>query len=105
MRSVMSKSAKQGFTLVELLVVIGIIALLISILLPTLNKARESANAIKCAAHLRSIGQGLAIYVSQNKGTLPRAYLYGGMVLDYGSNTETPATANQGYIHWSSYLY
>jgi prepilin-type N-terminal cleavage/methylation domain-containing protein len=63
--------ARSGFTLVELLVVIGIIALLISILLPTLNKARESARRTKCLANLRSIGQMVNMYANQNKGVIP----------------------------------
>ena len=60
-----------GFTLVELLVVIGIIALLISILLPTLGRARKAANTVKCSANLRSILQGMTIYASQNNGSIP----------------------------------
>src|SRR5882724_7915560 len=60
--------SRSAFTLVELLVVIGIIALLIAILLPALSKARESANTLKCLANLRSIVQGCQIYTSDNKG-------------------------------------
>jgi prepilin-type processing-associated H-X9-DG protein len=64
--------SRVGFTLVELLVVIGIIALLISVLLPALTKAREAANAAVCMSNLRQFGIGLQIYSDQNKGSLPQ---------------------------------
>jgi prepilin-type N-terminal cleavage/methylation domain-containing protein len=68
----------KGFTLVELLVVIGIIALLISILLPSLSRARETANRVKCAANLKQIGNGLLLYANENSGNFPRVYYNSG---------------------------
>ncbi|HEV7301266.1 MAG TPA: prepilin-type N-terminal cleavage/methylation domain-containing protein [Tepidisphaeraceae bacterium] len=61
----------RAFTLVELLVVIGIIALLISILLPSLNKARQSARTLAGLSNLRQIGLGLQMYAHNNNGSLP----------------------------------
>ncbi|HYO11001.1 MAG TPA: type II secretion system protein [Tepidisphaeraceae bacterium] len=104
-RSGQSCNSGRGFTLVELLVVIGIIAVLISILLPALSRARESANTIKCSANLRSIGQGLHLYLTENKQTFPASYLYRGHAINNGIQTPGDGQADKGYVHWSSYIY
>ena len=77
-----------AFTLVELLVVIGIIALLISILLPSLNAARKSAQSVKCLANLRSIGQAINIYAVGNRGSLPPGYTQNGTPGNFGDDAD-----------------
>ena len=70
----MRKPFKNAFTLVELLVVIGIMALLISILLPALSKARETALRVKCGSNFHACGVAILNYASDNKGWVYPAY-------------------------------
>ncbi len=66
-----ARACRPAFTLIELLVVVAIIALLVAILLPSLRAAREQARAAKCLANLRSMGQGIALYIDENKDFVP----------------------------------
>jgi len=80
-----SKRRQTGFTLVELLVVIGIIALLISILLPALNKAREQARVTLCLSNLRQLQNANLLFSQEHRGFIPKAWFNDGPV-------NTPAT-------------
>lgn len=100
-------SSRRGFTLVELLVVVAVIALLMGLLLPALSKARESGRELKCAANIRNVGQGVTIYTSSSE-FFPVSYVYPssntGMawkVSDQQFDNPNPTT---GYLHWSSAL-
>lgn len=68
------KGIRTGFTLVELLVVVGIIALLISILLPSISRANAAAKRTYCLSNLRGVFQSLAFYAEENRGQVPLGY-------------------------------
>jgi len=74
MRQVSTRKGRSGFTLIELLVVVAIIALLISILLPSLARARELAKRTACAANMSGIGKGLHTYSNEGNQGMPIAF-------------------------------
>jgi len=72
-----ARAGGRAFTLVELLVVIGIITVLISILLPTLSKARESAGRTACLSNLRQVHEAFVLYALENRDQVPLGYRAG----------------------------
>jgi prepilin-type N-terminal cleavage/methylation domain-containing protein len=90
-----TRLVRDAFTLVELLVVIGIIALLIAILMPALSKARQQSYSVKCGAQLRGIGQSIMIYATTNKG-----YIY--PAVNDGAHIGSTVPENQ---RWPTYIF
>lgn len=93
---------KSGFTLVELLVVIGIIAILIGILLPALSRARENSYRVKCLSNLRQISHAFVMYCDANGGWLPFPAVFGGpgaTALGYGIQP-APTGFDADWIGW-----
>jgi prepilin-type N-terminal cleavage/methylation domain-containing protein len=88
------KRRPAGFTLVELLVVIGIIAVLIAVLLPVLNKARAAANRTACLSNIRQLGIGILMYCNDNRGYFPTCAFW-----DDGT---AYAPAPDDWIHWQA---
>lgn len=103
---------RSGFTLIELLVVVSIIALLISILLPSLAGARNEARAVQCATNFHHVGQALALYTLRDR-FFPVSYGYLGPdgEIDLSPDVQQQVSAGAeagstyGYAHWSYFLY
>jgi len=101
----MQRVASKGFTLVELLVVIGIIALLISILLPALNKAREAANSVTCASNVRQLALGAIMFAHDHKQNLPPATDHNVAFFDNDPYRTKYAYRQNGFLKdWASAL-
>jgi prepilin-type N-terminal cleavage/methylation domain-containing protein len=92
---------RHGFTLVELLVVIGIIAVLISLLLPALGRVRENARVVQCMSNSRSLGQAITIYHAQNQNVYPWGYFRTDSITSPGAVTVGDNADTNAFVWWS----
>src|SRR5262249_56052502 len=88
-------TARRGFTLIELLVVLAIIGILLGLLLPAVQKVRESANSTKCRANFRQLALGFHAAADANEGKLPPGI---------GRYPETANNYGSGYFHALPYF-
>jgi prepilin-type N-terminal cleavage/methylation domain-containing protein/prepilin-type processing-associated H-X9-DG protein len=95
----------KGFTLIELMVVVAIIALLLAILLPSLQAARAHAKTVTCATNLHHVSLAMANYLFVSKGTYPVSYAYPDNLDGQWSATKQNESKPFGYLHWSNFLY
>lgn len=101
---VFTSRSSNAFTIIELLAVIAIIAVLVSITMPALIRARGAAQSIVCTSNLRNIGAGFQLYLNDNRDMFPAAYMYIGHAID-SEGRQTPVLPTMGYRHWSFWLY
>lgn len=100
------RHSRRAFTLVELLVVIGIIALLVAILMPALRKAREQAVATQCLSNLRQVGLMAHMYANEHRDVIPQGYSEGriapaGSWVAHTWLTHFPSPAYNGITKWT----
>jgi len=98
-------AARRAFTLVEILVVIGIILLLMAILVPSLSRARSHSKAAACLTNLRQIGVAVAQYRNENRAHYPPSYVYPDSPDGTWTTREQLNEPEFGVLHWSYIIY
>jgi prepilin-type processing-associated H-X9-DG protein len=85
----MNPQRRRALTLIELLVIVGILALVISLLLPAIARMRETSGRQRCPSNLRQIGQAILLYMNENKGAFPRTICKAGVTPVWGTGASS----------------